>query len=323
MTNVDDPSFKFRDQRKSTREKVDQLAAGTAVQKMTKEVREMVAEIRYLVKDCEREWTKTAEIFEGEIRELRLENEMLQAKGALHEAVFEDSDDGIVITTKAGNFLAVNQGFVRLVGCKTKEEVFARKIQDFYANPSQRVQMKRKVDRSGVATDFELKLRRIDGSEVDTLHTINVRLDGHGRVSGYQGIMRDITERKLTRKALQEARDKLQIRVQERTAELAEANARLKAEIAERARAQEALTLSEERMRAIFEAATECIFIKNRSLKYTLVNPYMANLLELPASDIAGRVDEELFGQEAGQHLRQVDQRVLAGETIEEDIPGR
>jgi PAS domain S-box-containing protein len=72
-------------------------------------------------------------------------------------------------------------------------------------------------------------------------------------------------------------------------------------------------------MRAIFEAATECIFIKNRSLKYTLVNPYMANLLELPASEIAGRVDEELFGQEAGQHLRQVDQRVLAGETIEEE----
>ncbi|MCA1961712.1 MAG: sigma 54-interacting transcriptional regulator [Desulfomonile sp.] len=225
----------------------------------------------------------------------------------------------MVITTKAGNFLAVNQGFVHLVGCRTKQEVLAGKIQDFYANPRQRVQMRRKVDRSGVATNFELKLRRIDGSEVDTLHTINVRLDRDGRVSGYQGIMRDITEQKLARKALQEARDELQIRVQERTAELAEANARLKAEIAERARAQEALILSEERIRAIFEAATECIFIKNRSLKYTLVNPYMANLLEMPASDIIGRVDEELFGHEAGQHLRQVDQRVLAGETIEEE----
>ena len=319
MTNVDDPSFKFRDQLRRLSEKVDQLAAGTAVQQRTEEDREMLAKIRLLVKACEREWTKVAQSVEGEIQELRLANEMLQAKGALHEAVFENSDDGIVITTKAGNFLAVNRGFVRLVGCKTKEEVFARKIQDFYANPGQRVQMKRKVDRSGVATNFELKLRRIDGSEVDTLHTINVRLDGQGRVSGYQGLMRDITERKLARKALQEARDELQIRVQERTAELAKANARLKAEIVERARAQEALTLSEERMRAIFEAATECIFIKNRSLKYALVNPYMANLLELPASYIAGRVDEELFGQEAGQHLRQVDQRVLAGETIEEE----
>jgi PAS domain S-box-containing protein len=309
----------FKEQLRRLGEKVEQLAASTAVQQMPEEIREMVAEIRHLATDCEGEWTRIAAVFEGEIKELRLTNEMLQAKGALHEAVFENSDDGIVITTRGGNFLAVNQGFVRLVGCKTKEEVLARRIQDFYADPSQRLRMRRKVDRSGVATNFELKLRRIDGSEVDTLHTINVRLDREGRVSGYQGIMRDITEQKLARKALQEARDELQVRVRERTAELAEANARLRAEILERARAQEALILSEERMRAIFEAATECIFIKNRSLKYTLVNPYMANLLELPASEIAGRVDEELFGQEAGQHLRQVDQRVLAGETIEEE----
>jgi PAS domain S-box-containing protein len=319
MTKVDNSNFKFKDQLTRLSEQVGQLAAGTAAPQISEEVVEMVAEMRRLVKDCEREWTKAAEIFEGEIQKLRLEIEMLQAKGALHEAVFENSDDGIVITTKAGNFLAVNQGFLRLVGCKTKEEVLARKIQDFYANPRQRAQMRRKVDRSGVATNFELKLRRIDGSELDTLHTINVRRDSEGRVSGYQGIMRDITEQKLARKALQEARDELQIRVRERTAALAEANARLKAEIAERARAQEALILSEERMRAIFDAATECIFIKNRSLKYTLVNPYMANLLELPARDIVERVDEELFGQEAGQHLRQVDQRVLAGETIEEE----
>lgn len=319
MKNLNDPGSTLRDHVSKIRGRLRQLGANAGDKEVSEQIREIVSELGHLVKTCELGSTRMGKSFEGEIRELRLANETLEARSALHQAVFENSDDGIIITTKAGNFLAVNQGFVRLVGCKTKEEVFARRIQDFYVNPIQRVQMKRKVDRSGVATNFELKLRRIDGSEVDTLHTINVRLDGHGRVSGYQGIMRDITERKLTRKALQEARDELQIRVQERTAELAEANARLKAEIAERARAQEALTLSEERMRAIFEAATECIFIKNRSLKYTLVNPYMANLLELPASDIAGRVDEELFGQEAGQHLRQVDQRVLAGETIEEE----
>src|SRR5512147_1783580 len=96
MTNADEPSSKFRDKLRRLSEKVDQLAAGTAVQQMTEEVREEVSEISHLVKDCEREWTKTAKVFEGEIGELRLANETLQAKGALHEAVFEDSDDGIV-----------------------------------------------------------------------------------------------------------------------------------------------------------------------------------------------------------------------------------
>ncbi len=49
---------------------------------------------------------------------------------------------------------------------------------------------------------------------------IDVRLDDEGRIIGYQGIMRDITERKIAQKALQEARDELQTRVDERTAEL-------------------------------------------------------------------------------------------------------
>lgn len=317
MTNVNDSQIALKI--RELHERLDELRAAVTYDQADEYVREKVADLRRLARACEREFVNMVEGFSADIRDLKLANETLQAKGALHEAVFENSDDGIVITTKGGDFLDVNQGFVRLVACMTKEEVFARNIQDFYADPRQRAQMRRKVDRAGVATNFELTLRRIDGTEVDTLHTINVRLDKDGKVSGYQGIMRDITERKLARKALQEARDELQIRVQERTAELAQANARLKSEITERARAQEALTLSEERMRAIFEAATECIFIKNRSLKYTLVNPYMANLLERPASDIAGRVDEELFGQEAGRHLRQVDQRVLAGETIEEE----
>jgi PAS domain S-box-containing protein len=317
MTNVNDSRIPPR--LRELHERLDELRAAITYEQSDDYVHEVVTDLRRLAKACEREFAGMIEGLSGEIRELKLANETLRAKGALHEAVFENSNDGIVITTRGGDFLDVNQGFVHLVGCKTKEEVFARKIQDFYTDPRQRIQMRRKVDRTGSAMNFEIKFRRIDGSEIDTLHTIDVRLDGEGRVSGYQGIMRDITERKLAQKALQEARDELQTRVDERTAELAEANARLKSEIAERARAQEALILSEERLRAIFEAATECISIKDRSLKYTLVNPYMANLLERPAAEIIGRTDEVLFGQEAGRHMSQVDQRVLLGESIEEE----
>jgi sigma-54 dependent transcriptional regulator, acetoin dehydrogenase operon transcriptional activator AcoR len=319
MTNINDPRAVLRNQQKDLHERLDELRAATTYDQTDEYVREVLVDLRRLAKACERASTNMIESFSAEIRDLKLANETLQAKGTLHEAVFENSNDGIVITTRGGDFLDVNQGFVRLVGCKTKEEVFARKIQDFYVDPRQRTQMRRKVDRTWSAMNFEIKFRRIDGSEIDTLHTIDVRLDGEGRVSGYQGIMRDITERKLAQKALQEARDELQTRVNERTSELADANTRLKSEIAERARAQEALILSEERLRAIFEAATECVSIKDRSLKYTLVNPYMANLLERPATQIIGRTDEELFGQEAGRHMSQVDQRVLLGETIEEE----
>ncbi len=73
------------------------------------------------------------------------------------------------------------------------------------------------------------------------------------------------------------------------------------------------------RFRAIFETAQDCIFIKDRALKYIEVNPAMERLFGLPASKLIGRTDEDLFEKETAAHTREIDSRVLDGETIEEE----
>jgi PAS domain S-box-containing protein len=128
-----------------------------------------------------------------------------------------------------------------------------------------------------------------------------------------------IEEKEQAEKELREAHDELERRVAQRTAELEASNQALLREIHERTRVQESLAITESRLSAIFETARDCIFIKDESLRYILVNPYMANLLGLPANGVVGRTDEDLFGPEAGGHLRKVDSRVLEGETIEEE----
>ncbi len=128
-----------------------------------------------------------------------------------------------------------------------------------------------------------------------------------------------LEEKEQAEKELREAHDELEGRVAQRTAELEASNQALMREIHERTRVQESLAITESRLSAIFETARDCIFIKDESLRYILVNPYMANLLGLPANGVVGRTDEDLFGPEAGAHLRKVDSRVLAGETIEEE----
>ncbi len=141
----------------------------------------------------------------------------------------------------------------------------------------------------------------------------------HDQIVGLRGIAVDITDLKRTQEALEKAKTTLEIRVAERTAELAESNDQLRREIARKARAQEALTSSEQRFRAIFDTAIDCIFIKNTYLEYVVVNPAMEQLLSLPSSKIIGRTDHDLFGKEAGEHLKAVDERVLKGEFIEEE----
>ncbi|MFH1112811.1 MAG: sigma 54-interacting transcriptional regulator [Pseudomonadota bacterium] len=89
--------------------------------------------------------------------------------------------------------------------------------------------------------------------------------------------------------------------------------------VTDRKRAQQALNLSEERFRALVEGAQDIIFMKDRHLAYTHVNPAMARMFGLEVSEIIGRKDEDLYGEATGKHIKQVDLRVLGGESIEEE----
>ncbi|PKM76722.1 MAG: hypothetical protein CVU90_11095 [Firmicutes bacterium HGW-Firmicutes-15] len=73
------------------------------------------------------------------------------------------------------------------------------------------------------------------------------------------GIIYDITERKQMEEELRQARDELEIRVKERTAELSIVNEKLQREIAAHKEAEQELILSEARYRAIIEDQTDMV----------------------------------------------------------------
>ncbi|MBN1323475.1 MAG: PAS domain S-box protein [Methanotrichaceae archaeon] len=84
-------------------------------------------------------------------------------------------------------------------------------------------------------------------------------------------------------------------------------------------RSEEGLRNSEERFRTIFETAQDCIFIKDRQLRYVQVNPAVSRLFGIPMDEMVGKSDSDLFGSDAARYLSKLDSRVLEGEIVDEE----
>ncbi len=207
----------------------------------------------------------------------------------------------------------------------TAEEAIGRNLGDLIIPPEVKPHFKQALELGAKCTksgEFmppgELMLLHKNGSLVPvySIHTV-VCLSGRPPLMFCIDV--DLSERKRIEEALRKAHKELERRVEERTAELAKVNDKLRREIEERKDAEEALRESQEWFRAIFETAKDSIFIKDRHLRYTLVNPTMERLFGVPASQLLEKSDEELFGDEAGAHIREVDSCVLRGEIIDEE----
>ncbi|KAF0159074.1 MAG: response regulator receiver [Syntrophaceae bacterium] len=122
--------------------------------------------------------------------------------------------------------------------------------------------------------------------------------------------------------ALQKSHDELERRVRERTAELAQANETLQADIIERKQAEEKLLESKILFEAVVENIPLMIFLKESTdLRFVIFNRAGEELLGYDRKDLLGKNNLDLFPPAQAIHFMAKDREVLNGEAIVMDIP--
>ncbi len=136
----------------------------------------------------------------------------------------------------------------------------------------------------------EYRLIASDGRAVWFRDVATLVREPDGQPRHWQGVQLDVTELKVVEEELRRARDELERRVQERTAELAEANALMGLEIGERRRAEAELAEAERRYRALAEQipAVTYTWAIGGDLSHAYVSPRLEQLLGYAPAEWTG-----------------------------------
>lgn len=115
-----------------------------------------------------------------------------------YRRIFEGSKDTIFVTDLEGRILDLNPAGVELLKFSSKAEALSLPhLWEIFQDPRDWERFQLKVEVEDYVRDLELTLRPQSGGPVHTLLTGIVRRNKKGRITGYEGILKDINERKL------------------------------------------------------------------------------------------------------------------------------
>jgi PAS domain S-box-containing protein len=192
-----------------------------------------------------------------------------------YRKLFEGSIDGIYVTTPAGALLNANPALARMMGYETPEQLI-NGIGDVsvnvYVHPEAREEFKRLMQRDGMVRDFEYQVRQRSGGILWLSDSATVVRDEHGEVVRYEGTLRDITDQKRAEDAIAEGRRLLQ---------------------------------------QVIDTVPAVINVKDRDLRYVLMNRYMSGIFSVEPSEAIGRTTSELMSRYGAAKTDNYDKQVL------------
>lgn len=205
--------------------------------------------------------------------------------------VYDNAPCGYHSVDADGTVIAINRTELRWLGYEASEVLGVRRFVDIVSPGSrpQYVEAFVRLKARGEVTDVELELIRRDGTTFPVLVNSSAVRGADGRYLSSRTTLTSLIDRKRAENEVRRLNIELEERVQQRTAELAKANADLQSEVEVRAQAEAAARESAARLQAIVETAVDGIItINDRGIVETM-NPAAERMFGYRADEVTGR----------------------------------
>src|SRR6185437_1824662 len=145
--------------------------------------------------------------------------------------------------------------------------------QTIYVDPNERAEYQLRMERDGTVRGYQYQVRHHDGGILWLSDSATAVRDEEGYVVRYEGVVRDITDQRRAEETIAEGRRLLQL---------------------------------------VIDTVPAVINVKDASLRYVLMNRYMAGIFGIEPADAIGRTTTDLMSRYGAQKTDENDKRVLA-----------
>ena len=193
-----------------------------------------------------------------------------------YRKLFESSVDGIYVTTPGGALLNANPALARMMGYAAPQDLIngiGDVTDTVYVDPRARTEYERLMRRDGIVREYEYQVRARDGAVLWLSDSASAVRNEAGEIVRYEGTVRDITDEKRAEDAIAEGRRLLQM---------------------------------------VIDTVPAVINVKDKQLRYVLMNRYMAGIFGIEPADAIGRTTTDLMSRYGAEKTDENDKRVLA-----------
>ena len=138
----------------------------------------------------------------------RAEDELRESRER-YKALFEHSFAGICRSTRDGRILECNEAMAKMFGYDSPEELRQVGAWDLHFDAADRDAALREINARGRLQNFERLMRKKDGTPIWTLSNATLLEQGPSQEPVLEGVILDITERKVAEEELSRSREQL------------------------------------------------------------------------------------------------------------------